>query len=83
MIDGPGCKGNFPRLAWLGVKAPVFLSLIHIYNNWPAYKEIKAKNIKKFVYIPTGIPVSIQMCIRDRYYICTDNSIEPCGKFCL
>ena len=24
MIYGPGCKGNFPRLAWLGVKAPVF-----------------------------------------------------------
>ena len=24
MIYGPGCKGNFPRLAWLGVKVPVF-----------------------------------------------------------
>ncbi len=21
MIYGPGCKGNFPRLAWLGVKS--------------------------------------------------------------
>ena len=24
MIYGPGCKGNFPRLVWLGVKVPVF-----------------------------------------------------------
>lgn len=24
MIYGSGCKGNFPRLAWLGVKVPVF-----------------------------------------------------------
>lgn len=24
MIYGPRCKGNFPRLAWLGVKLPVF-----------------------------------------------------------
>lgn len=24
MIYGPGCKGNFPRLAWLGVKMPIF-----------------------------------------------------------
>lgn len=24
MIYGPGYKGNFPRLAWLGVKVPVF-----------------------------------------------------------
>lgn len=24
MIYGPGCKGNFPRLAWRGVKVPVF-----------------------------------------------------------
>lgn len=24
MIYGLGCKGNFPRLAWLGVKVPVF-----------------------------------------------------------
>lgn len=24
MIYGPGCRGNFPRLAWLGTKIPVF-----------------------------------------------------------
>ena len=24
MIYGPGCRGNFPRLAWLGVKMPIF-----------------------------------------------------------
>lgn len=24
MIYGPGCKGNFPRLAWLGIKMPIF-----------------------------------------------------------
>lgn len=24
MIYGPNCRGNFPRLAWLGVKLPIF-----------------------------------------------------------
>ena len=46
------------------------------YNNWSAYKEIKAKNIKKFVYIPTGIPVSIpkrkQQAVREELSISED-----------
>lgn len=61
MIYGPGCKGNFPRLAWLGVKAPVFpawhnkrsMLLWIIYAN--LYVRPFCMNVKEHSILKRGI----------------------------